>query len=216
MQLADAALESNGVWRELFPETVRGGAALFLDRDGVVVEDTEYLCRVEDVALIPGAAATVAAANRRKVPVVLVTNQAGIGRGYYGWDAFAAVQRVILSNLASQGARIDAVYACALHPRGKGRYAHPDPPDRKPRPGMLLRAAADLGIDLTRSWLIGDKSIDIEAAKRAGLAGAMQVMTGYGAKERPRSAILATADFDVRFGQSIASAITLPILGNVG
>jgi D-glycero-D-manno-heptose 1,7-bisphosphate phosphatase len=216
MQPADSTLASDGVWRELFPGSHRGGAGLFLDRDGVIVEDTEYLCRVEDVAVIPGAAATIAAANRRKAPVVLVTNQAGIGRGYYGWDEFVAVQRVILSILALQGARIDAVYACALHPHGKELYAHPDPPDRKPRPGMLLRAAADLGIDLAQSWLVGDKTIDIEAAKRAGLAGAMQVMTGYGAKEQLRSAMLASADFDVRFGQSIASAITLPILSNVG
>jgi D-glycero-D-manno-heptose 1,7-bisphosphate phosphatase len=183
---------------------------------GVVVEETEYLCRIEDVAMIHGAATTIAAANRRKIPVVLVTNQAGIGRGYYGWGEFAALQKAILSIRASQGARIDEVYACAFHPRGKGIYAYPDHPDRKPRPGMLLRAAVDLAIDLAQSWLVGDKTIDLEAAKRAGLAGALQVMTGYGESEHLQSATLAAADFDVPFGCSIASAITLPILSARG
>jgi len=216
MELASKSLEGAGLWCELRPGAVHGGAALFLDRDGVVVEETEYLCRVQDVAMIPGAAAVIAAANRHRIPVVLVTNQAGIGHDLYGWDEFAVVQGAIVSALASQGARLDAVYACAFHPNGKGVYAHPDHPDRKPRPGMLLRAAADLAIDLARSWLVGDKAIDIEAARRAGLAGAMHVLTGYGRTERSGSAALAAADFEVRFGESIAAAIRLPILDGGG
>jgi D-glycero-D-manno-heptose 1,7-bisphosphate phosphatase len=76
---------------------------------------------------------------------------------------------------------------------------------------MILRAAADLDLDLKRSWLVGDKTIDVEAAKRAGLAGAMQVMTGYGAAEWPSSVALATARFGVRQGRSIMDAATLPI-----
>jgi D-glycero-D-manno-heptose 1,7-bisphosphate phosphatase len=212
MEPASKFLRGVGLWCEQRPGAIRGGAALFLDRDGVVVEETEYLCRTEDVAVIRGAAAIIAAANQRRVPVVLVTNQAGIGRGYYGWDAFAAVQATIFSVLAAQGARIDAVYACAFHPDGKGSYAHPDHPDRKPRPGMLLRAAADLAVELPRSWLVGDKIIDIEAAKRAGLAGAMHVMTGYGTTERSKSAALVATNFEVRHGPSIAAATTLPIL----
>jgi D-glycero-D-manno-heptose 1,7-bisphosphate phosphatase len=77
---------------------------------------------------------------------------------------------------------------------------------------MLLRAAADLNLDLRQSWMVGDKTIDVEAAKRAGLAGAMHVLTGYGKAERGQSAQLAAPDFELRFGRSIADAATLPLL----
>src|SRR5579859_3664846 len=86
--------------------------ALFLDRDGVVVEWVPYLHRVEDVAIIPGAADTIAAANRLGFPVVMITNQAGIGRGYYGWREFQAVQQAIADALDADGAHIDGVFAC--------------------------------------------------------------------------------------------------------
>jgi D-glycero-D-manno-heptose 1,7-bisphosphate phosphatase len=214
MRAVGDPIDSEGVWCEVHEGAARGGAALFLDRDGVLVEEAEYLCRVEDVAVLPGAAAVIAAANRRGVPVVLVTNQSGIGRGYYGWAEFAAVQDAIRSALDAQGARLDAVYACPHHPSGRGAFAMPYHPARKPNPGMLLRAAADLDLDLRTSWLVGDKAIDVEAAKRAGLAGAMHVMTGYGEAEQSQSARLAGADFEVRFGRSIADAVTLPILAS--
>ena len=159
-----------------------------------------------------GAAKVIAAANRRNVPVVLVTNQAGIGRGYYGWDDFAAVQAAISSSLEAFGARFDAVYACPHHPSGIGAFVHPNHPARKPNPGMILRAAADLALDLKKSWLVGDKTIDIEAARRAGLAGGLLVMTGYGRAERIQSEALAAVDFEVRFGLSIGEALSLPFL----
>jgi D-glycero-D-manno-heptose 1,7-bisphosphate phosphatase len=200
------------LWYEVRDHAARRGAALFLDRDGVVVEETDYLCRAEHVVILPGAAATIAAANRRSVPIVLVTNQSGIGRGYFGWAEFAAVQDAINAALNAQGARLDAVYACPHHPNGQGAFACADHPARKPNPGMLLRAAADLDLDLRRSWLVGDKRIDIETARRAGLAGAMHVLTGYGESERAASARLAGTGFDLRFGRSIADAVTLPIL----
>ena len=170
---------SEGIWCEVRNKAVRNGTALFLDRDGVVVDEVDHLCRVEDVAVVPAAAAVIGTANRRCIAVVLVTNQAGIGRGLYGWDDFRAVQNAITAVLEGEGARLDAVYACPHHPNGRGAFLHPDHPDRKPNPGMILRAAADLQLDLKNSWLVGDKTIDIEAARRAGLAGAMQVMAGY-------------------------------------
>jgi D-glycero-D-manno-heptose 1,7-bisphosphate phosphatase len=200
------------VWCEILTRIAPGRPALFLDRDGAVVEETDYLCRVEDIIMIPGAAAAIAAANKHGVAVVMVTNQAGIGRGYYGWAEFQAVQTAIASALAAQGARVDAVYACPHHREGKGAYAHPDHPARKPNPGMLLYAASDLALDLTPSWLVGDKASDVEAARRAGLAGALQVATGYGNAEREHGAAFATTTFEVRFGRSIADAMTLPIL----
>jgi len=207
-------LDAEGLWRDVSAGARRGGAALFLDRDGVVVEDTDYLCRAEDVVIVAGAAAVIAAANRQGIAVVLVTNQAGIGRGYYDWDDFLAVQKAIASGLAAQGARLDAVYACPHHPAGTGAFLHRDHPGRKPNPGMILRAAEDLALDLPNSWLVGDKTSDIEAAKRARLAGAMLVMTGYGESQRLQSAALATADFQVRFGSSIGDAMTLPIFAS--
>jgi D-glycero-D-manno-heptose 1,7-bisphosphate phosphatase len=212
MRTLEYPLNAEGVWCEVSRMPPPGCPALFLDRDGAVVEDTEYLHHVEDMAMIRGAAGIIAAANKHDVAVVLVTNQAGIARGYYGWAEFKHVQQAIVAALAAAGARLDAVYACAHHPEGKDAFAHPNHPARKPNPGMLLQAADDLRLDLKKSWLVGDKATDVEAAKRAGLAGAMQVATGHGAAERQRSADLATPSFKVCFGRSIADAMTLPIL----
>ena len=206
-------LDSDGIWCEVLPGVHRGGPALFLDRDGVVVEDVGYLSRTEEVALIPGAAEVIAIANARGLTVIIVTNQAGIGRGYYGWRDFAAVQEAILGALAAAGARIDAIFACGHHPAGNPPYAHPNHPARKPNPGMLLRAAEALGLDLGRSWLIGDKAVDIEAARAAGLAGAVHVLTGHGAAQRDEAAALAGRGFAVRLCRSIADAPRLiPLL----
>jgi D-glycero-D-manno-heptose 1,7-bisphosphate phosphatase len=211
IQSAEHPLNSEGVWCEILRRPAHDRPALFLDRDGAVVEETGYLRRVEDILMIAGAAEVISAANQRNIPVVMITNQAGIGRGYYGWTEFKSVQDAIISSLAATGARLDAVYACAHHPEAKGFLAHPDHPARKPNPGMLLQAAADLALDLKASWLVGDKADDIEAAKRAGIAGALHVATGYGAAERAHAAKLASPKFTVRFGQSIADAMTLPI-----
>jgi D-glycero-D-manno-heptose 1,7-bisphosphate phosphatase len=212
MRISDLPLNVEGVWCEVFATAAPGRAALFLDRDGVVVEDTGYLCRVQDVVVIPGAAGVIAAANKRGVAVVLVTNQAGIGRGYYGWGEFRTVQDSIIAALAAEGARLDAVYACGHHPEGIDGFAHPDHPARKPNPGMLLQAARDLALDIKSSWLVGDRAIDVEAAKRAGIAGAMQVATGHGVAEGEQASALATPTFKVCFGRSIADAMTLPIV----
>ena len=205
-------LNSEGVWCQILRQPPRCLPALFLDRDGVVIEETGYLCRVDDIVVLPGAPEVISAANDRGIPVIMVTNQAGIGRAYYSWTEFKAVQDSLLATLADHGAKIDAVYACAHHPEAEGSLAHPDHPARKPNPGMLLQAACDLALDLKSSWLIGDKTSDIEAAKRAGIAGALQVTTGYGAAEGQRAAKLADQGFEVRFGLSIADAMTLPIL----
>jgi D-glycero-D-manno-heptose 1,7-bisphosphate phosphatase len=204
-------LDADGVWCDVFPGCCRGAPALFLDRDGVVVEEVDYLHRVEDIHICPDAAAVISAGNANAIPVVLVTNQAGIGRGYYGWAEFCTVQQAIQAAIAKDGARFDAVYACPHHRDGKGAFAHPDHPARKPNPGMLQRAAAALDIDLKRSWLVGDRAIDIEAAKRAGLAGALHVLTGYGQAERAAAMALSGPHFEVRGAASIAGALMLPL-----
>jgi D-glycero-D-manno-heptose 1,7-bisphosphate phosphatase len=211
-QSAEHPLDPQGVWCQILRRPPPGRSALFLDRDGAVVEDTGYLCEVDDIAVIAGSAEVIAAANQRGIPVIMVTNQAGIAHGYYSWNEFRSVQDAIVGSLASGGAWIDAVYACPHHPQGKGTLAHPDHPARKPNPGMLLQAASTLALDLKSSWLVGDKADDIEAAKRAGIAGALLVATGHGSAERQRAATLATQAFEVRFGRSIADAMMLPIL----
>ena len=204
-------LDADGVWCEVSPGCNRGGPALFLDRDGVVVEEVDYLHRVEGIAICAGAVAVISAVNANAVPVVLVTNQAGIGRGYFGWAEFRAVQEAIQSALAQEGAHFDAVYACPHHRDGQGAFAHPDHPARKPNPGMLQRAAMALDIDMARSWLVGDRAGDVEAARRAGLAGALHVLTGYGQAERAAALALSGPRFDVRGAASIAGALTLPL-----
>ncbi len=206
-------LDGEGIWCEALrpPTGPSARPALFLDRDGVVVEETDYLSRPEDVRLIPGAAELIAAANRCRVPVILVTNQSGIGRGYYGWDAFAAVQRTILERLEMSRAFVDAVYACPHHADGIAPYRHPDHPARKPNPGMLLRAETALGLDLASSWLVGDRAGDLDAGRRARLAGGVHVLTGHGSDKGERAAALALSSpgFKVGCASTVAEAMGL-------
>ncbi|MDR3672494.1 MAG: HAD family hydrolase [Holophaga sp.] len=170
-----------------------GVPAVFLDRDGTLNEEVGYLCRPEDVVLVPGAAQALARLNARGIPVLVVTNQAGIGQGKYGWADFEAVMARIAVLLAEAGAHLDGVYAAPHHPKGLGAYRHPDHPDRKPNPGMLLRAAQEHGIDLARSWMIGDKDLDLAAGRNAGCRVAL-VRTGYGSQVDPALADLVAAD----------------------
>ncbi len=112
----------------------------------------------------------ISAANRFGLPVVVVTNQSGIARGYFGWDEFAAVNARILGLLAERGCGADMVLACAYHEAGSGALGIAGHPMRKPKPGMLFRAAEILGLDLGRSIMVGDSISDMEAGRRAGLA----------------------------------------------
>ena len=187
---------TDGVWTQTLSArtTTQSRPALFLDRDGVVVEEAHYLHKVEDVQLTPNAAQVVKAANERNVPVILVTNQAGVGYGYFGWDDFVAVQTRILSDLAQGGAHVDGVFACPFHAKAKGVYVHENHPARKPNPGMLLLAHERLGVDLAKSWIVGDRSLDVLAGKNAGLVGAVPVLTGHGTKDGERDAALAAGD----------------------
>lgn len=172
-----------GCWAERLSAIDYAGApALFLDRDGVVVEESHYLGRAEDVVMIPGVAEAIAEVNRRHIAVVLVTNQAGIARGYYDWSGFAAVQAEISRHLAASGARLDAVFACAYHGEGHEPYRISGHAWRKPQAGMLVAAADMLGVDLAASCLIGDTITDLEAGRRAGLGLVTLVTTGHGAQ----------------------------------
>jgi D-glycero-D-manno-heptose 1,7-bisphosphate phosphatase len=167
--------------------------AVFLDRDGTLNEEVDYLSDPDRLVMIPGAASAVARLNARGIPVVVVSNQSGIGRGKYGWQDFAAVMSRMGTLLALENARIDAVYASPHHEKGQGDYAVADHPDRKPNPGMLIRAAAEHDLDLAHSWMVGDKAIDLDAGRRAGCRVAL-VRTGYGAEVDGSAADLVAAD----------------------
>jgi D-glycero-D-manno-heptose 1,7-bisphosphate phosphatase len=193
-----------GLWRDLRDDT-RGDAsgprpALFLDRDGTVIEHVHYLADTAEVRLIGAAADAIRRANAAGWAVVVVTNQSGVARGYFGWDAVAAVQDRMYELLASEGAAVDAAYACGHAPPDAGGPAHSE--WRKPAPGMLFAAAADLGLDLGASWVAGDGAHDIGAGKAAGLRGGTLVGTGYGVRpaEREKAAALGGTGFEVRLG----------------
>jgi len=214
-----AEIDDQGLWIQALcrHEGSPRRSALFLDRDGVIVEEVDHLHRAEDVRLIDGAAAVIATANRRGIPVVVVTNQSGIGQGLFGWEAFIAVQTRILADLAAEEAFVDGVFASPHHPKALPPYDHPDHPARKPNPGMLLGAAERLPLDLAASWIIGDRTRDLAAGRRAGLAGGLLVSTGYGDQQGERKAALSLAEdgkFRVLIGASVAAALTaVPLLG---
>ena len=148
-----------------------GMPALFVDRDGLLVEDPGYLHRPCDVKLVEGAVELLAYANARTVPVVLVSNQSGIGRGLYRWEDFAAVNERMTALLAGRGARLDAILACGAAPDpGSPRHHW-----RKPAPGMIEAAAGAFAIDLKGSWMVGDRFSDMRTARSAGIAGGMLV-----------------------------------------
>jgi D-glycero-D-manno-heptose 1,7-bisphosphate phosphatase len=202
--------EDLGIWTWVAaPPLVKTRPALFLDRDGVIVEDPGYLSRVADLALIPGAADLIASANRRRVPVVEITNQAGIGRGFYGWKEFLEVEEALARQLAARGAAIDAVLACPHHRDGIPPWVHPAHPARKPRPGMLLAAERLLNLDLKHSWIVGDQLDDLLTGYNAGLYGGLHVLTGQGPAHRQLAMDWNPKSFEVRFADSINDAATL-------
>jgi D-glycero-D-manno-heptose 1,7-bisphosphate phosphatase len=143
--------------------------ALFLDRDGVINEDLPYVHRVENFRFVDGIFALVLAAQQVGYRIVVVTNQAGIGRGLYTEDDFWTLTKWMIDQFAERGCRIDGVYFCPTHPEhGVGRY-RVDSIFRKPGPGMLLQAADELNIDLAGSMLVGDKPSDVQAGLAAGV-----------------------------------------------
>ena len=198
-----------GLWRQF----LRGGPgnrprpALFLDRDGVIVEEVDYLHRTEDIRLLEGAAGAIKLCNEAGIPVVIVTNQSGVARGYYRWEDFVEVQTCLLAMLDAAGARIDMALACAHHGDGSPPYDIADHPWRKPNPGMLLAAGETLNLDLSGSWIVGDTASDIAAGAAAGLAGGVHVLTGHGKRDRASAATLQTVEFKCVFADRINEEI---------
>ena len=176
-------VDDEGIWVEVKHNKTdfsqyRGRPALFLDRDGTIIEHVPYLHKPEQVVLLPGAAETIELANKLAIPVILVTNQSGVGRGYYNWDDFSNVQNNIYKKLRQTDAWIDVILACPFHSEASGVFKQLDHPFRKPNPGMLFRAKELLSLDLKHSWIGGDSAIDISAGKSAGCVGGAHVLTG--------------------------------------
>lgn len=158
-----------------------GKKAVFLDRDGTVSREVGYVNHERRLRLLPGAAAAIRRLNDAGLPAVLVTNQAGVARGYFEEPLVHVVHRRLERLLDEEaGARLDGIYFCPHHPDVGEPPWRRDCDCRKPRPGMLLRAADELGLDLGASYLVSDHIKDVSMAMAAGLTGIM-VRTGYGA-----------------------------------
>lgn len=157
--------------------------AVFLDRDGTLVDELGFLARAEDLRLLPGAAEAVRRLNAAGWLALVVTNQSGIARGLFGERELAAVHARLALELAAGGAHLDDVLWCPHHPSEGVAPWRTRCACRKPEPGMVLEAARRHGLALEHSWMIGDSLRDLECGTRAGLAGSLLVTSGKGAAE---------------------------------
>jgi D-glycero-D-manno-heptose 1,7-bisphosphate phosphatase len=171
--------------------------AVFLDRDGTMIEDVGYLDALDRIAFYPWTIDAIRMLNRAALPVVVVTNQSGVAHGAFDEAFVIATHHALDARLAAGGARVDAYYYCPHHPGGRvAAYARACD-CRKPARGMIDRAAADLGLDPAQSFVVGDKWIDVQLGRAAG-ARAILVRTGVGAAEerRPPDGVAADAVVD--------------------
>lgn len=165
--------------------------AVIFDRDGVLNVDHGYVFEPDKLEWIEGARRAVRRCNESGVLAIVATNQSGIGRGYYDEAAMHALHEQMRADLAAEGAHLDAIYFCPFHPQAReAAYRHADHPDRKPNPGMILRALKDWALAPANVILVGDKPSDIEAARRAGVEGLLFEGGDLDAFLRPRLATL--------------------------
>ncbi len=160
--------------------------AVFLDRDGTMIEDVGYLDAFDRIAFFPWTVDAIRALNRAGLPVVVITNQSGIARGFFT-DAFVEeTHRRLSTTLEAGGARVDAYYYCPHHPAGTVEAYSRRCDCRKPARGLVDRAARDLGLDPARSFVVGDKWLDVELGRAIG-ARSILVRTGVGAAQEARA-----------------------------
>ena len=159
--------------------------AVFLDRDGTIIEDTGYISSLQGVHFIPGSIEAIRQLNEAGYKVIVITNQSGIARNFFSEDMLQAIDKFIHKQVLIGGGHIDAFYYCPHHPE-HGVYPYRRECDcRKPEPGLIKRGAREHHVDLNRSFMIGDHSCDIEAGQRAGLR-TIFVTTGHGKKEQTK------------------------------
>jgi len=159
-----------------------GRGAIFLDRDGTLIDEVGYVNDLARVKYLPGAAGAVRRINESGYLTFLVTNQSGIARRIFDIALLDEIHAKIASHLAESGAKLDGIYYCPHLPDAPDPRFRIDCDCRKPHPGMLLNAAREHELDLARSWMIGDSSVDLEAARGASVRSVM-VLTGYGRGE---------------------------------
>jgi histidinol-phosphate phosphatase family protein len=177
-------LSSSPARRDGLTLTRRSGFSrpgILLDRDGTIIVDHGYVGSVERVEFIQGAPEAIAEFNRAKIPVAVVTNQAGVARGLYGLDDVELVHDHIADHLAQHGAHVDLFLYCPYHPDGIVEAFARSSEDRKPRPGMAKAAAEALNLDLSSSWVVGDRPEDIGLA---AAVGASAIYIGHGVETR--------------------------------
>src|SRR5579863_5681647 len=163
------------LWRYALSESSTLRPAVFLDRDGTIAEEVGYLNHVSRFRILPHVADAIRRLNEAQMPVIVITNQSGVGRGYFPVSLVHTVHELMTQQLEAAGAHLDAVYYCP-HTSADGCDC------RKPKTGMLDRAAREHAIDLHRSFVVGDRHGDVEVARRAG-ASSILVRTGYGEGE---------------------------------
>jgi D-glycero-D-manno-heptose 1,7-bisphosphate phosphatase len=156
--------------------------AVFIDRDGTISEEVGYINHASRFRLFPYSSAAIKLLRESGWLAIVITNQAGVARGYFSEDMIQTVHERMTKELERDGAKLDAVYYCAHHPSvGEPPYRF-DCDCRKPKPGLISRAAQDFDIDLAESWMVGDRYSDLELARNAGVKS-MFVMSGYGRGE---------------------------------
>ena len=153
--------------------------AVFLDRDGTINEQMGYINHISRFVMLPRAAAGIRLLNAQEIPVVVVSNQSGLARGYFPESLIQEVHAKMNRVLAETGAHVDGIYICPHHPEAKEERFRLACDCRKPKPGLFLQAAADLDLDLGRSYVVGDRWSDLKAAAAVQAKGVL-VLTGYG------------------------------------
>ena len=170
-------------WKGNWPKgrlmTEKKRPAVFLDRDGTINEQMGYINHLSRFHLLPGAGEAIRLLNRHRIPVVVATNQSGLARGYFPESLLGEIHRRMRELLQEEGAFIDGLYVCPHHPEASREKYRLDCSCRKPKTGLLTRAAADMNLDLARSFLVGDRWSDIRCAVAAGCTPVL-VLTGYG------------------------------------
>ena len=156
--------------------------AVFIDRDGTLTEEVGYVNHPQRLNLLPRSAAAVRRLNEAGIAAVVATNQAGLARGYFTEDVMNAVNQRLVGELKRAGAHLDGLYVCPHHPTEGVPPFRTECDCRKPKPGLLLRAAKDLDLDLASSTIVGDKASDLAVARPVGARGVL-VLTGYGLGE---------------------------------
>ncbi len=156
-----------------------GTAAVFLDRDGTINEQMGYINHISRFQLLPGVRRAIKQLNDANVPVIVISNQSGLARGYFPEELLSEVHEKMNLLLTEKGAHVDAIYYCPHHPEAKEEKFRETCDCRKPKPGLVLRAAKELGIDPEKSFVVGDRWSDIKTAVNCG-AKSILVRTGYG------------------------------------